>query len=88
MTRPIHEYATELTALEQAINEVTGVNDDDSLEPAIASLEIFSDLSGTIIVTLYPDGDVEFDIAPDGEKSFDERFDAAVLDVLDYFAIN
>ena len=86
MTRPIHEYAAELTALQQAINKVGGVSDTDFWHGAIVSLEIFDDLGGMIIVSLFPADDKEFDIGfSDSEAEFDANFDAAVKNVLEHY---
>jgi hypothetical protein len=90
MTRPIHEYAAELDALQKAVNKARDIDDTDfwygSIR-SIVSLEVFNDLGGIIIVSMFPDDDVEFDIEPDGRLSFDERFDLAVKNVLDYFGV-
>ena len=92
MNRQIDEYAAELGALQKAVNKARGIDNDDFWHGSIISLEVFNDLGGTILVTMFPDDDIEFDIEfdiePDGRLSFDERFDLAVKNVLDYFAVN
>ena len=86
-SRPIHEYAAELDALQKAVNKARGIDNDHYWHGSIISLEVFNDLGGTIMVSLFPADDLEFYLESDRELSFDERFDLAVKNVLDYFEI-
>jgi len=49
-SRPMHEYAAELDALEKAVNKARNIDDTDFWQGSIISLEVFNDLSGTIMV--------------------------------------
>jgi len=87
MTRPIHEYAAELKALQQAINRQRNVSDTDLWHRAIVSLELFDNVGGIIHVDIFPEDEKEFDLSSGDRDTFDQRFYSAVKDVLDYYKI-